>query len=329
MGIQVGSLSLRDMVILAPMSGVTDRPFRRLARRLGAGLVVSEMIASREMIRAADRSLRSAIPCADEAPIAVQLAGRDPAVMAEAARLNADRGASLIDINFGCPAKKVVGKLAGSALMREEALAGRIMDAVVRAVDLPVTVKMRLGWDDDGRNAPALARLAEACGVAMVTVHGRTRCQLYTGRADWNFIRHVKDAVQVPVIANGDIATYDDIDRCLAASRADGLMVGRAAQGRPWLPGHMAHYCRTGERPPEPSPAERLALTLEHYGEMLGHYGRQKGLRIARKHLAWSLYGLTGAAAARAAINAADDPATVIRLLKDAFSSPQEQKRAA
>ena len=329
MGIRVGSLTLENPVILAPMSGITDRPFRRLVRRLGGGLVVSEMIASREMIRAAARSLRTATDCAEEAPMAVQLAGCDPEIMADAARLNADRGASIIDINLGCPVKKVVGKLAGSALMREPAQAGRIMAAVVKAVDLPVTVKMRTGWDEDSRNAPALARLAEEAGVAMITVHGRTRCQFYRGQADWQFIRHVKNAVQRPVIANGDVETFDDADRCLAASGADGLMIGRAAQGRPWRVGQIAHYLRTGHRLPDPSPAERLALVLEHYSEMLSHYGYEKGLRVARKHLGWSLRGLPRAAAARAAINAADDATVVIRGLKHAFLSPEEQERAA
>ena len=329
MGIEVGSLTLKDPVILAPMSGVTDRPFRRLARRLGAGLVVSEMIASREMIRAAARSLRTATDCAAEAPMAVQLAGYDPEIMAEAARLNADRGASVIDINLGCPVKKVVGKLAGSALMREPLQAGRIMAAVVKAVDLPVTVKMRTGWDADSRNAPALARLAEDCGVAMVTVHGRTRCQLYGGHADWHFIRRVKDAVQIPVIANGDVESFDDADGCLATSGADGLMIGRAAQGRPWRVGQIAHYLRTGHRLPDPGPAERLALVLEHYTEMLAHYGRAKGVRVARKHLGWSLHGLPNAAATRAAVNADDDPSVVVSRLKRAFLPPEEQERAA
>jgi len=327
MGIRIGDIALEDPVILAPMSGVSDMPFRRLVKRYGAGLVVSEMIASEAMIRESRKSLLMAQNSAEEHPMAVQLAGCEPRVMAEAAKLNADQGAALIDINMGCPVKKVVNGYAGSALMRDELKAAAIIEATVKSVSLPVTLKMRTGWDDASRNAPRLAKIAEEAGIKMITVHGRTRCQMYNGHADWAFIREVKNAVSIPVVANGDLNSLDDVTTCLEQSGADGVMIGRGSYGRPWFPAQAAYFLRTGERRPDPSLTEQLAVVLEHLEAMLSHYGAEPGLKIARKHIGWYSKGLMGSADFRGKVNTSDDADAVRRLVRD-FYEPLIQRPA-
>jgi len=317
--IKIDNIQLNDNVLLAPMSGVTDLPFRRLVKSFGASLVVSEMIASRAMILQTRESLKKCQKDDAHYPMSVQLAGCEPDVMAEAAKLNEDLGADIIDINFGCPVKKVVNGFAGSALMKDEDLATRIMEAVVKAVKIPVTMKMRLGWNYENLNAPSLAKKAENVGIKMLVVHGRTRCQMYNGSANWELIRNTKDVVKIPVIANGDIKNVDDARRALLLSKADGVMIGRACYGKPWLISQINAALRGEALIETPNLSTQKEIVVSHFDKMIDHYGEQTAIPLARKHIGWYSAGLKSSAEFRAKINITSGSKNVRNLIIDFY----------
>lgn len=318
--INIGKFTIESPVILAPLSGVTDKPFRKMVRNYGAPLLVTEMIASHAMVMQARKSLQRSRFDHEGGLTSVQLAGCEPEIMAEAAKINEDLGAQIIDINFGCPAKKVVNSYSGSYLMKDEMKAAKILEATVNAVKVPVTLKMRMGWDADSLNAPTIAKFAENIGIKMIVIHGRTRCQFYTGSADWEFIKRVKEVVKIPVIVNGDIKTIEDAQAALLASNADGIMVGRGAYGKPWIINQMAHFFATSEHLPDPSMQQKRETILEHYEELLSNYGERTGIVMARKHLSWYTASMHGAADFRSQINKMNDPKKVIEMICEFFA---------
>jgi tRNA-dihydrouridine synthase B len=300
---QIGPFRLKNNLIVAPMAGVTDRPFRQLCKRMGAGMAVSEMVASNSLLRGAEKTRRRANHDGEVEPISVQIAGADPQMLADAARYNVDEGAQIIDINMGCPAKKVCNVMAGSALLKDEPLVTRILERVVGAVSVPVTLKIRTGWDRSNRNALTVAKIAESSGVQALAIHGRTRACGFSGEAEYDTIAEVKSAVGIPVIANGDIDTPERAAQVLEHTRADAIMIGRAAQGRPWMFREITHFLETGERLPAPEVAEIHRVLIGHLDELYAFYGEHTGVRVARKHISWYTKGLAGSAAFRHAMN--------------------------
>jgi len=324
---QIGSHVLRNNLFVAPMAGVTDRPFRQLCKKFGAGLAVSEMVASNSLLWGSEKTRRRANHDGEVEPVSVQIAGADPQTMAEAARCNAAEGAQIIDINMGCPAKKVCNTMAGSALLRDEALVGRILEAVVGAVDVPVTLKFRTGWDSHSRNALRVAKIAEESGIKLLSLHGRTRACGFSGQAEYDTIRDVKAATRLPVIANGDISTPERAQQVLEYTGADGVMIGRAAQGRPWIFREIEHYLATGRKLPAPLVSEIREVLLEHLQDLYAFYGRDRGVKIARKHISWYTKGLAGSASFRHRMNQIDTCAEQFDAVSRFFETQAQQYR--
>ncbi len=318
---RIGPYKLKNNLFLAPMAGVTDRPFRALCRRLGAGMAASEMVASNSLLWGSKKTLRRADHAGEEEPRAVQIVGSDPAMMAQAARYNADNGAQIIDINMGCPAKKICNVYAGSALMQNEKLVAEILDAVVNSVEIPVTLKIRTGWSREHRNGVAIARIAEERGIQALAVHGRTRADAFQGEAEYDTIAAIKAAVKIPVIANGDISTPEKAAFVLAHTGADGLMIGRAAQGNPWIFREIGHYLATGTRLAPPPVAEVRDTLLDHLETLYAFYGEYSGVRMARKHISWYSKGLRNGAAFRHRVNQAETCAAQLALVREFFDA--------
>ena len=316
---QIGPYSLPNNLVLAPMAGVTDRPFRQLCKKMGAGLAVSEMVSSNSLLWGSEKTKRRANHDGEVEPKSIQIAGADPKMMADAARYNVDNGAQIIDINMGCPAKKVCNVMAGSALLQDEPLVSRILDAVVAAVDVPVTLKIRTGWDSSHRNGVHIAKLAESAGVQALSIHGRTRACGYKGNAEYDTIAAIKSAINIPVIANGDITTPEKAKYVLEYTGADGIMIGRAAQGRPWIFREVEHFLRTGEHLKEPGVTEVRDILLKHLGNLYEFYGEYTGVRVARKHISWYSKGHPHGAVFRQMVNRVDTVEKQLQLTQEFF----------
>ena len=326
---QIGPYQLPNNLILAPMAGVTDRPFRQLCRNLGAGMAVSEMVSSNSLLWGSEKTQRRANHAGETEPKSVQIAGADPQMMADAARYNAEQGAQIIDINMGCPAKKICNVMAGSALLQNETLVADILHAVVQAVDVPVTLKIRTGWDSQHKNALTVAQIAEDAGIQALAIHGRTRADQYTGDAEYDTIAQVKQKIRIPVIANGDITSPEKAEFVLKYTGVDAVMIGRAAQGRPWIFREIQHYIKTGERLPEPSPQEVRDILIGHLNNLYAFYGEYAGVRIARKHISWYSKGQPHGAAFRQAVNRVDSIEQQLELTHDFFNNLQPREELA
>ncbi|MEW6562379.1 MAG: tRNA dihydrouridine synthase DusB [Pseudomonadota bacterium] len=322
---QIGPYRLKNNLIVAPMAGVTDRPFRMLCKRMGAGMAVSEMVASNSLLYGSEKTKRRANHEGETDPISVQIVGADPKMLAQAARYNVERGAQIIDINMGCPAKKICNVMAGSALLQNETLVGEILESVVGAVEVPVTLKIRTGWDKNNRNAVRIAQIAESSGIQALAIHGRTRACGYTGDAEYDTIAAVKDAVGIPIIANGDITTPEKARFVLQKTGADAVMIGRAAQGRPWLFREIAHFLETGERMSAPEVAEIRTVLLAHLDDLYGFYGEYSGVRMARKHISWYTKGLAGSAHFRHHMNQLESTVEQLAAVRDFFDEQMQR----